>query len=243
MIAVTIGTKGDMLEPGTPMLLFERHFAMYTGPPSDAWYDVGSDGQHSLDVETRGCPQTAPPPFFWPGLCAPIESEHPAPPPAGEVAKVAQISPGNREFPGERPTAVSFFQSIEERSESCIFGLAWKVAVGPVSRGHRSCWTESEAPSGFATTVREPKKHTSAGSATRDFPSQAASRRNGRCRSTAVPDGSGGGTERRRFNAESGAERLGFLYREVLQSPLGKMQPFVRAKRPKNTNMLDRPTR
>ena len=35
------------------------------------------------------------------------------------------------------------------------YQTSWKAGMRRVNQSHRSCWTESEAPSGFGTTVPE----------------------------------------------------------------------------------------
>jgi serine/threonine-protein kinase len=45
MMAVTIDVKGDHLEPGKPVMLFEGNFVTSIVSGSDAWYDVSPDGR------------------------------------------------------------------------------------------------------------------------------------------------------------------------------------------------------
>jgi len=45
MMAVTMTSKNDALEPGPPKLLFEGRFATAQGTPRDTWYDVEPDGR------------------------------------------------------------------------------------------------------------------------------------------------------------------------------------------------------
>jgi hypothetical protein len=51
MMAVTIGARGDSLEPEPPRLLFEGRFTV-SEVGVDAWYDVSPDGQRFLMMKT-----------------------------------------------------------------------------------------------------------------------------------------------------------------------------------------------
>ena len=59
MMAVTIETKGDSLEAGTPKPLFERRFSVTTSSGGDAWYDVSPDGQRFLMLRPEETQTTA----------------------------------------------------------------------------------------------------------------------------------------------------------------------------------------
>lgn len=61
---------------------------------------------------------------------------------------------------------------------------------------------------------------------------QASSRRSGRGRDHTVPECAGHPAQRRGVHAESGAERLLFLYREVLEQELPWLDDIVRAENP-----------
>jgi serine/threonine-protein kinase len=58
MMAVSVGTKDDKLEAGTPTLLFEGRFAVSTASGGDAWYDVSPDGQRFLMLKTDDTPNS-----------------------------------------------------------------------------------------------------------------------------------------------------------------------------------------